>query len=63
MSIAYKIANMSDRTDRERRDMAELHNVNAVDFNNDCCTCTFSDGSVLMMRFENDFIPVEFLVL
>lgn len=66
MYMAQRILATPDRTPRERRDMAEIRDTRPggrVDFQGDCQTCYFSDGSALMMTFDENFCPTEFLAI
>ena len=61
LTIAESILMTPDRTPKERRDMAEIRNVSPVDWNGGTEVCRFHDGSELMMVFDGDLCPVEFL--
>ncbi len=63
MNVAQSILNTPDRTSKERRDMAELRNVGVIDWKNGVEVCHFSDDSALMMVFNEDLCPVEFLAI
>lgn len=43
--------------------MAELRCAGRIDWNGDIEVCRFNDGSSLLMVFDEDLCPVEFLVI
>lgn len=68
LTIAEAIMATPDRTPKERRDMAELRAAPAMDgktewMGRDGEACRFLDGSALLMTFDEDFRPIEFLVV
>lgn len=66
MSIAQDIMSTPDRTQKERRDMAEIRDIGkngSIDWNGDCITYYFNDDSSLTMTLDEKLEPTEFLVI
>jgi hypothetical protein len=62
MTCAEKILTVSDRTPKERRDMADFYGKR-FDWHGDLITYWFEDNSALMMTLDENLRPIEMVSL